>query len=304
MNSPRSMLAIEDKDRMRILAAVARRGAVFQVLRVLVITVSQLILLAVPLSGLVRIDVWGGHHLLLGEDVDLVTGLKGFVVAVAILWGFTFATNIVVGRFFCGWGCPVGYVSRLGEDVDLRKRSSRKGRLRVLAAHLSGAAFVATFVGAIMLWWVDPRVLVDGSVQARVVTLSIFAVLWAGGFLHAFGWRFGFCRSACPIGLYYRFMTSATPVGIVFSNEPSPCIECGACEKICPVDIDPKNLGVESPAEQESVDGPEVRYGDAECIRCGDCVEACRMVFASRPGETAPLRFGWVDRKGRRVGDG
>jgi NAD-dependent dihydropyrimidine dehydrogenase PreA subunit len=37
-------------------------------------------------------------------------------------------------------------------------------------------------------------------------------------------------------------------------------------------------------------------YGDAECIRCGDCVEACRMIFKGRPGEVPPLRFGRVDR--------
>ncbi|MCB9898283.1 MAG: 4Fe-4S binding protein [Planctomycetes bacterium] len=295
------MLPIEDKDRMRILSAVARRGAAYQLTRIVVITLSQLILLAVPLSGLVRLDLWGGHHLLLGEPVEFIPGLKGFVVAVAILWGVTFTTNIVVGRFFCGWGCPVGYVSRLGEDVDLRRRDRKGSRLRTLVSHLLGAAFVATFVGAIMLWWVDWRVLFEGSVKARAITLAVFVALWAGGYLHAFVWRFGFCRSACPIGLYYRFVTSRTPIGIVFSNSPSPCIECGACEKICPVDIDPKSLG--RPAEEaapESVDGPGERYGDAECIRCGDCVEACRMIFAAHPEVTTPpLRFGWVDRKGR-----
>ena len=55
------------------------------------------------------------------------------------------------------------------------------------------------------------------------------------------------------------------------------------------VDIDPKNLG----ATIVTAHGEE-RYGDSECIRCGDCVEACRMIFVGRPGETPPLRFGRV----------
>jgi len=286
---------------MRVLTAVARRGAVFQLTRVVVITLSLAILLAVPLLGLVRVDLWEGHHVLLGEPVDLVTALKGVIVAIGALWGTTFLTNVIVGRFFCGWGCPVGYVSRLGEEVDVAGRSRRGPRWAL--AHLAGAGFVATFVGAIMLWWVDPLVLLEGSTRARLVTLGTFGVLWAGGFLHAFAWRFGFCTTVCPIGLYYRFVTSRTPVGLVFREEPSPCIECGACESICPVDIDPKRVG--RPREDDEtrtvgVDEAEARYGDAECIRCGDCIEACRLVFSRREGEVPPLRFGWTREAGAR----
>jgi len=300
------VFTLRDKDRVRILTAVATRGPSYQVRRSVVVTASLLILLAVPLLGLVRMDLWGGHHVLLGDRVPFLVALRGFVVAMAALWGVTFATNIVVGRFFCGWGCPVGYTSRLGEDVDHKRR---QGRLRWALAHLAGAGFVATFVAAIMLWWVDPRVLLEGSAAARALTAGVFAVLWAGGFLHAFAWRFGFCVSACPIGLYYRYVTSRSPVGIAFSNQPSPCIECGACEKVCPVDIDPKKLGEALPrlgaasraagvatSVAAEVPGRGVVYGDAECIRCGDCIEACRMIFKARPGQTPPLRFGRVGR--------
>lgn len=282
----RVALKLHDVDRVRILSAVSTRGASYQIRRIVVITVSLLILLAVPLSGLVRVDLWQGHHLLLGQRTDAITALKGFVVAMAVLWGFTFLTNIIVGRFFCGWGCPVGYVSRLGEDVELRKRKP----LRWLVAHLAGAGFVATFITAIMLWWVDPRVMLDGTPTAKAVTAGAWLVLCFGGFLHAFVWRFGFCRTACPIGLYYRYVTSSSPIGIVFSNQPDPCIECGACVKVCPVDIDPKALG-EMVTIGDDAEAPQ-RYGDAECIRCGDCVEACRMIFKGRAGETPPLRFG------------
>jgi polyferredoxin len=252
-----------------------------------------LILLAVPLLGLVRLDLWAGHHVLLGSSVDLITGIKGIVVAIGALWGVTFTTNVLVGRFFCGWGCPVGYVSRLGEDLDVVKKQ-RKSRARWLFDHAKGAGFVATFVGAILLWWVDPAVLVEGTWTARLIVIGAFLTLCLGGFLHAFWWRFGFCVNVCPIGLYYRFVTSRAPIGIQFTNRPDPCIECGACETICPVAIDPKALGQEIEAPSDD-GGPSVkRYGDAECIRCGDCVEACRMVFRPRQGQVPPLRFGRI----------
>ena len=183
-----------------------------------------------------------------------------------------------------------GFVSRFGEDV----ANARTKRSKLLN-HLKGAGFVGTFIIAVMLWWVDPMVMVEGSWTARLVTIGVFALLWAGGFGHAFMWRFGFCLNVCPIGLYYRFVTSRAPVGIAFIEVPSPCIECGACEKICPVNIDPKALGKEVVQEATNYDAEPERYGDAECIRCGDCVEACRMVFKKRPGEVPPLRFGRVD---------
>jgi ferredoxin len=82
-------------------------------------------------------------------------------------------------------------------------------------------------------------------------------------------------------------VTSNAPISIVFREDPSPCIQCGACEKICPVDLDPKALG-------KTVQ--ETSYGDAECLRCGDCIEACRMIFRTRKGQTPPLRFGMPKR--------
>lgn len=284
----RGILLRHDNDRIRILAAVERRGALFEVRRVVIITLSLLLLLAPPLFGWVRLDVWGGRHLLLGAPVDAIGAIKGFVVAMALLWGLTFASNVVVGRFFCGWGCPVGYISRLGEHV-----ATAKSRLAKAWHHLSGAGFAATFVGAVMLWWVDPTVLIEGSIRAKIVTVATFVVLWVGARLHATRWRFGFCLGGCPIGLYYRLVTSKAPVGIAFNEIPNPCIRCHACEKVCPVDLDPKRLGEDIEAAPDTVDGPSLRYGDAECLRCGDCVEACRMVFLPQKGAIPPLRFGF-----------
>jgi ferredoxin len=57
------------------------------------------------------------------------------------------------------------------------------------------------------------------------------------------------------------------------------------------VDLDPRSLG-RPVVDASASGGAGERYGDAECLRCGDCVEACRMVFSIRPRATPPLRFG------------
>jgi polyferredoxin len=187
------MLPLNADDRVRILAATVKKSPGAHALRVVVITASLALLSAPPLFGWVRLDVWGGNHLLLGERVSIFDAIKGFVVALAILYGGTFLSNMIVGRFFCGWGCPVGYVSRLGEETE-----STRGARRKLGRHLLGAGFVVAFTGATLLWWVDPRVLLDGSVVAKAVVLGVWIVLSLGGFLHAFKWRFTFCLRACP----------------------------------------------------------------------------------------------------------
>jgi polyferredoxin len=279
------LFQLKDADRARVLAGVWRRGPRYRTRRVVVITLSLAVLLAVPLGGVARVDLWGGNHVLLGEHVGAISAVKGVVVAIAALWFTTFLVNTIVGRFFCGWGCPVGYVSRLGEDVD-----REKGRGARLLHHAAGAGFVGTFVASIMAWWVDPRVLVDGSWTARAVVIGAFAALSFGGFLHAFLWRFLFCLRVCPIGLYYRYVTSKAPIGVAFIETPDPCVQCGACEKVCPANLDPRRLG--EMAAAQGGDGSQPRYGDAECLRCGDCVEACNMVFATKPAKTPPLRFG------------
>lgn len=281
------LFRLKDGDRERVLMGVWKRGSRYRVRRIVVITLSLAALCAVPLTGLARVDLWGGAHLLLGERVPLTTALKGVIVSIGALWGSTFVVNMIVGRFFCGWGCPVGYVSRLGEDVDREKSRA----LRVVH-HLAGAGFVGTFIASVMLWWVDPRVIADGSWTARFTVLGVFLALSFGGFLHAFLWRFLFCLRVCPIGLYYRYVTSKAPVGIQFLEVPDPCIQCGACEKVCPVDLDPKRLGETMPPLPGAAPEAAERYGDAECLRCGDCVDACRMVFFLKPGKRAPLRFG------------
>ncbi len=285
------MLPLDRSDRVRVLAAVARRGGSFRVIRVAVITASLAILLAVPLLGLVRIDLWRGQHLLLQEPVGIIAAIQGLVVALAAIYGATFISNAIVGRFFCGWGCPVGFVSRFAEDVVRNKPLTKK-----ILHHASGAGFVATFIAAVMAWWVDPAVLIEGSWIARLTTCGIFAALWLGGLGHAFVWRFGFCMNLCPIGLYYRYVTSVAPVGIVFSELPDPCTGCRSCERVCPVNLNPKVLGKPvGMLDFNDDNAPAPRYGDAECLRCGDCIEACRLTFKKRPNATPPLRFGSIN---------
>lgn len=65
-----------------------------------------------------------------------------------------------------------------------------------------------------------------------------------------------FCRLFCPLGVMYALTARAAIARIEI--DPSACVNCGACDKACPVDLDVR----------KEIGGPE-------CIACGDCKSAC-----------------------------
>jgi ferredoxin len=80
-----------------------------------------------------------------------------------------------------------------------------------------------------------------------------------------------FCRGFCPLGAFYGLTArfAITRMGI----DRNACIECGACNRVCPAELDvPREVG-----------GPE-------CIACGDCMTACSQNGIHRT-------FGLMERK-------
>jgi polyferredoxin len=147
------------------------------------------------MTGFARVDLWGGNHFFLQKPVGLGSGIGGLLISVLLLYAFTFLTNLAVGRFFCGWGCPVSYLNRLGEEIEITTR--RKDRLY---RNLLGASYSAVFAGSLVIWFIDPY-LVFTQPWSQVATAGIvFLALVGATYFHARYWRWSFCRCA-PVGL-------------------------------------------------------------------------------------------------------
>ncbi len=275
------------KTRLKILKAIRRSPHDYDRYRALGMTVSLAILFWVPLSGLARVDLWGGRHALLFEAAPFKHGLAGVIVGIGTMYVVTFLVNVVGGRLFCGWGCPVGQLSRFGEAVD---SPGLKGRQR-WRPRVEGALFSAALVASFMAWWVDLRVLVLGSPTALAVSWGVLAAGVAAAYAHGRWWRWEFCKSACPIGLYYSFVSPARWYGVHFRNHESTCIECNACDNVCPVDLAPRDLM--APAGTR----PGLSIADApgrnHCLECGDCVRACEWMIERKGEGPVPLLLGF-----------
>ncbi len=268
--------------RLKVLKLTYGRQHRYRLLRVASQAFSLAVLVSVPLLGIARVDFWHGNHLLLFKPAPFKHALAGVIIGIAAMYVVTFLSNIVAGRLFCGWGCPVGQVSRFGELVDT---PGLKLWARV-RDHIYGAAYSAVFVVAVLAWWVDLRMLIFADGRALAVGWGLVAFGVAGAYLHGRFWRWEFCKVACPIGWYYSMVAPAQYFGIHFRNQNKTCIECNACDNVCPVDLKPRQLGdpVTDRGGMSLLDAP----GFNHCLECGDCVDACERMIQLRTPDQFP----------------
>lgn len=273
-------------DRNRILGSMLRGGHRYRRLRVVTSLASVLLLSAVPLSGLAQLDLWRGHHLVLSRPATATSALLALTLAGGGSYLVTFIVNLFGGRLFCGFGCPLSQVTRLDEGARLPRSPRRR-----MVNRIHGPVYSFLFASSLVLWLVDVRVFAEGSLPARLTAGSAVLALTLLVLAHGRFFHFAFCRNWCPVGLYYSVVAPTKSFGIRF--QPEHCIECDACDKVCPLHIPPREL-LQSMHRDEGLaisEAPAVNH----CISCGDCVEACEMVMAKKSPTPAPipLTFDW-----------
>ena len=89
-----------------------------------------------------------------------------------------------------------------------------------------------------------------------------FLILYAFLILMLFSRR-PFCRILCPLGALYGITAKLSAVTI--RCDKGSCVKCGACNKVCPVELDVVN-----------------EVGGSECISCGDCIKVCPVSCIKR----------------------
>ena len=244
------------------------------------------ILLVIPLSGLVRLDLWRGNHLLIFKPAAFNVTLAVVIGVFALIYAATFLINVIAGRMFCGWGCPIGQLHRLSEN-SATPGLSRGSRRRHTALTVAYATLLPL---SVLVWWLDWRIAIEGSPGARLAVATTFVAGTALALAHGRWWSWNFCRQACPIGLYYSFVAPARWFGITFQRVET-CIECNLCDHVCPVDLLPRSLPEPIPSRGglSIADAP----GRNHCLECGDCVRACEWIVRQKTGGIAPLELGF-----------
>jgi polyferredoxin len=241
----------------------------------------------VPLLGILRFDFWGGHHIYLGQPMELPEVAKKFAFPFLGINIGIIVLSRFVGRYLCGFGCPYGALSRLQEWL----RFGAKTRAEKVRGKLTLLFVVVLLSSIVFSYFVDWRVFLDGSALAVTVSGAFLGGMILSFFFTVRYLGLRFCRDYCPSGVYFALLGHNTVNGIEFAH-PETCTECKACVKVCPVDLEPREM---SGGAYRGATGlyPETLSNFSNCIRCGDCVLACDGIN-TRPSEPVSLRMGWL----------
>lgn len=178
----------------------------------------------------------------------------------AALFFVSFAVTIFLGRFYCGWLCPIN--TAIKGVVSLKKRLNLKSlKMPSWLLHpwvRNGVliAFIATFVLTLIT---GKKLPVLPMVFALGVLTTVFypEKLWH--------------RYLCPYGAILRFPAALSKRG--YKINTTSCNNCSLCTKKCPADAIEKRDG----QHQVLV---------SECLDCGQCANVChRSAVHMRFGE-------------------
>ena len=184
-----------------------------------------------------------------------------------VLLGATLLSAILFRRSFCGNVCPLGTLQELfgwlGRKI-LGKRYSVPEAADRWARYLKYLVMVVFVVlsaalGTLAIRPYDPWVTYHHLFSAELlegflVGFLVLLLTVVGSFFYD---RF-FCKYLCPMG---AALTPFSKVGLFkIKRNAHTCINCSACDKVCPVNLPVSKLDT---------------VKDAECLDCDLCVNAC-----------------------------
>ncbi len=210
-------------------------------------------------------------------SLQAVLGDRNYSFAFYVI-GFLILVGALAGRFVCGWLCPFGLLQDLLHKIPFPKKLKKLpgDKLLKYLKYVILAGFVIILpltvldiVGQGSPWfckYICPSGTFFGGIPLIASNPALRSVL---GWL--FAWKFAilavlivlsvivfrpFCKYLCPLGAIYGLFN---PIALYrFKIDGHKCTDCGACQKVCPLDI----------PVQKTPNSPE-------CIRCGKCKAAC-----------------------------
>ncbi len=179
---------------------------------------------------------------------------------------FILALTPFLGRFFCGWICPLGTLFHFASWLLRPRRVADRIRqnihrpAQVYKYLLLTVLLIAAAFGFMQIGLFDPIALLTRTCQALVspgmrlgwMLIAIFTVLLL---LNAWKPRF-WCRYICPLGALLGVASRCIPGGVV--RDPKKCTDCGLCNRDC-----------------AGACGPNTQTRMAECLLCWNCIEDC-----------------------------
>ena len=211
------------------------------------------------------ITIWymSPYLIIQGAMEGIVTG--SFIVFLLMLFG-----SVFLGRFFCGWICPMGGMQECLTSVnDKKPKQGWKNNIKYIIWIVWISAVILCFIFRKHTIKIDFFYMTDHGISITeiynyviyygvVFLILILTVLFGKRvFCHYFCWMAPFM----VIGTKIRKMLHLP--GLHISAEKNKCIPCKKCNNVCQM-----GLNVVELVNKKS------DFGN-ECIQCGACVDNC-----------------------------
>lgn len=225
-----------------------------------------------------------------------------------LLWAVgLLGLTVFLGRFFCGFACPlgtlnqiVGWAARRGRGQSERVADNRPGPEQRLKYALLVFFLACAVAGSLQVGLLAPLPLLTRAVDVAGLPLAD-----TGGWLfpdprhHAGAWSIGglllavlalnlarprfFCRVLCPLGALFGLSARFAPWRMGKATAGS-CGSCRLCEEYC-----------------EGGCSPSGEITLSECVLCCNCLDRCptgRIGFAGRPSVSGERPLPDLSRRG------
>ena len=235
------------------------------------------------------LNPYGGWSALKSTFTDVSYRWGGITRSIALTISIAL-TALLLGRFFCGFLCPIGALQdgirflsgRLGvkkkkvPSIGIAKSESIKYILLILLI-IASTIGLGSRASAVSPWLAYLNVFAGLRIHTGLIVL-VLIVLFSVFFNRMF------CRCFCPLGAFQVLLNAISPLR---TNKGNSCNGCQLCLKDCPVDIIPDDEETISP----------------ECINCLKCTEAScirgtsgyQVIFAGKAlKNTTYLRSGLI----------
>lgn len=211
---------------------------------------------------------------------------------------FFIGLGLLLGRAWCGWVCPLGFLQDLITRLRLALHLPRlylSPRARRGLRYTAYGVLIAMVVISLLTGWPSSRLYAQNTTLHRpycqicpsrqliplveanpaefmrvdrynavTVTMGVLGIVALVTFLGgSFFIRQFWCR-LCPLGLLMDVMRLNSWSMLCLSKNGERCTQCGSCARVCPVDIE----SVYRERQAEEVTQPE-------CHLCLKCVESC-----------------------------
>ncbi len=173
---------------------------------------------------------------------------------------FIIIVSIILGPFFCGWMCFVGFyqdICRYIGNLVIKKTVEPNEKIQnILKYSRYLILFFSVTIGGIFLFPNKVWGSFAGVLKGYISLDFAFYFLIMLGILSLFTKRF-FCRYLCPIGAKLGLCSILRPITI---NRTDSCLSCKLCSKECLMGISVNKIN--------SLVNPN-------CINCLKCLEIC-----------------------------